>query len=495
MMVNPNTIWLAFDIGTTGTKAALIDGRGRVRHSAYTAYPTYTADGGYVEQNAADWWKAVIAVCRDLSGSSALGSVEGIALTGQMQNVILVDEDGNPVHPVLLYSDTRARAEAEEINRNIGAERLRELTGNDQGADGLLAKLLWMERERSNVLQSTRHLLLGAADFIALLMTGAAAGDITTASVTGLINLENREFHDRPFFDEVGIGGCVDLLVSLVSGGAVIGTLTDSAARTLGLTTGLPVYLGPGDAGATTIGAGSGIAGRVYAYLGTSGWIGFTAPERAPIEQGAITVAHPTPDSYIQVAPLLTVGGNLEWVRDLFEQDDYDGMIAAALASPPSHLVYLPYLNGERSPIRDPLARGAFVGLNRRLTRVDLCRAVLEGVVYGYRHALEALNAPIDAAITLTGGGSRSEAWCQLFADILKTPVVIADDAENVALRGAALAAQVNAGVWPDYNPPDYFPVSATLPPDREHDGHFDHQYTLFRDLYPALKPIFARML
>src|SRR5690606_7293683 len=166
----------------------------------------------------------------------------------------------------------------------------------------------------------------------------------------------------------------------------------------------------------------SGESGWVYAYLGTSGWIAFTSAYRAMPDHGAFTLAHPQPTAYIQIAPLLTAGGNLEWARGVFGGGDYDTIIEQAGARPPSNLSYLPYLNGERSPFRDPLARGSFIGVDPRTSYNDFYRAVLEGVIYAYRHALDALLTSPPSALVLTGGGTRSEAWCQLFADILNLP-------------------------------------------------------------------------
>jgi xylulokinase len=135
--------WLAFDIGTTGTKAALIAADGRALRSAYRDYETFTADGGVVEQNAEDWWMAARDAVRGLTGSDS-EDIEGIALTGQMQDVILVDAEGMAVRPAILYSDSRAYVEAAELNATMGANQLRALTGNDQGAGSLLAKLRWL---------------------------------------------------------------------------------------------------------------------------------------------------------------------------------------------------------------------------------------------------------------------------------------------------------------------------------------------------------------
>jgi xylulokinase len=494
-MINPRKLWLAFDIGTTGLKAALVAPNGEIVRSVYRAYSTHTADGGIVEQNALDWWMAAVEACKELAKSDDFNRVEALALTGQMQDLILVDDKGNPVHLVILYSDSRARTEADRIVRSIGVERLRSLTGNDQDASSLLAKLLWLKLQQPQVLESARHLLLSAADFLAMKLTGVATTDTTTASTTGLMDLSTRTALSHAVLEEIGIGEAHRLLPQIAAGGTKAGVLTDTSAKELGLKAGTPVHHGPGDAGATTLGAGSGEAGSVYGYLGTSGWIAFTSPERALPDQGAITLAHPKQTYYIQIAPLLTAGRNLEWVRDLFGSDDFEKLIEKALQAEPSHLIYLPYLSGERSPFRDSLARGAFVGLNGRTSKADLYRAVLEGVINGYRHALNALLVLPATTVILTGGGTRSQAWCQLFADIANIPVAVAADAENVGVRGAVLAAQVSLGEQKSYNPPDYFPIKVTLQPNTKHREHYDQKYQLFRDTYPALKPIFGKMV
>jgi xylulokinase len=480
--------WLAFDIGTTGTKAALIGPDGRTLRSAYRSHHTLSAEGGVVEQLAEHWWEAVIEAAQELNATEA----EAIALTGQMQDLILVNAQGEPTHPVILYSDTRARDEASEINSRIGTERLRQLTGNEQGASSLLAKLLWLSHHEPETLAHSAHLLVGAADFVALKLTGTPVVDTTTASTTGLLDINTRTWLGHDLLSTLGLERIYPQLPPVRPGGSLVGTLRPDRAAQLGLREGIPVYHGPGDAGATTLGVGSGEPGNVYAYLGTSGWVAFTSTRRADPETGVFTLAHPHPARYITVAPLLTAGGNLDWVRDLFGVDDLASLIDEALSREPTSLIYLPYLNGERSPFSDPLARAALIGLNARHTRADLCRAVLEGVVYAYRHALEALVEEPVAHLTLTGGGTRSRGWCQLFADITRIPVAIAEDAEHVGARGAVLAAQVASTHYADYAPPGFFPVATSLQPGETQRAHYERQYGLFRAAYPALKPVFA---
>ncbi|MCC6614257.1 MAG: hypothetical protein IT320_12320 [Anaerolineae bacterium] len=479
------TTWLAFDIGTTGAKAALIDAQGRVIRSAFRGYPTHSAAGGVVEQSARDWWGAACASAREIDASSA----EAVVLTGQMQDVILVDQDAQPVYPVILYSDTRAHTETEAIHRELGAERLQEVTGNEQGAGSLLAKLRWLSRFEPGTLTRAVHLLTGAADYIALQLTNKAACDTTTVSTTGLMVLDTRHW-----LTEAGMEAITRLYPDLVPGGTLIGQVHQIGALTMGITAGIPVYLGPGDAGATTLGVGAGMPGVPYGYIGTSGWVAFTSSQRGDPAKGVFTLAHPTNDRTICVAPLLTAGGNLDWIKSVLAEDTHADLIQAALAQPASDLIYLPYLNGERSPISDPFARGAFIGLSAAHTRADLARAVLEGVAFAYRHALDTL---IDTPITrlvMTGGGTRSLGWCQMIADVCGVEVALDEDASNVGVRGALLAAQVARGDLPDYALPERDSQATALTPNDALHASYGRKYAWFREGYPALKGLFARM-
>lgn len=487
-----SALWLIFDIGTSGVKAALVSDDGVIVRSAAVGYPTYSAEGGVVEQDAGDWWRAVVESARAVVPDT--GAVRAIAITGQMQDLILVDASGAPLRPVILYSDTRAQAEAANVIERVGRDRIIALTGNDQGADSLWAKLMWVQRHELAALENAAHILFGAADYAVLKLTGRALTDTTTASTTGLLHLAARRWFDADTLDSFGIGTAAAKLPDLAPGGALAGELTPQAADTLGLRAGIPVYHAPGDAGATTIGAGSGEIGHVYGYLGTSGWVAFSDARPGSPEQGVFTLTHPHADRFVQVAPLLTAGGNLAWARGSFDAPDFESVIAQGLDRPLTNILYLPYLNGERAPFTDPFARAAFVGMGGGSERADLYRAVLEGVVFAYRHAIEALLPSGCERLTLTGGGTRSEPWCQLFADVLGIPIALAADAENVGVRGALLSAQVASGTLATYAPEGFFPVRAALQPNPNLHDRYSRKYALYLQAYPALKSLFASM-
>jgi xylulokinase len=494
--VNSESFWLVIDIGTSAAKAALMTTSGEISRSLSRTYRTDVYAGGVIEQQAEDWWNAVLDAIKSLDAQKV--SLQGVVLTGQMQNIILTHADGQPLRPVILYSDTRAQTEAAEIQQRITQKRLRTLTGNDQGADSLLAKALWLQRHEPSTLHNAHKLLIGAADYIALKLTGVSAADTTTASTTGLVRLHQRAWLDDQFFADAGLANLPRLLPKLVLGGTRVGNITASAASTSGLREGLPIYLAPGDAGAATLGVGSGESGQAYGYLGTSGWIAFSDQAVGSPEQGVLTLLHPRDGWYIPVAPLLTAGGNLEWmVRQMVGQHtveiDYGNLIEQAIQRQITPLIYLPYLNGERAPFSDPLARAAFIGINANTETLDLLRAALEGICFAYQHALDALLAQYPTTLILAGGGTRTPALSQLFADILGLNVAIVSDSEHVGLRGALLSMLVANGYFENYRPTGFFPSPVAIQPNMQHHEHYAQKYQIFRAAYPALKPIFTQ--
>jgi xylulokinase len=480
------TIFMALDIGTTGTKAALIDDQFNVLETAYQDYETHSAGGGIVEQNAEDWWNAAQKAALVLDGSKA----QAIVLTGQMQDLILLNDSGASIRPVILYSDSRATEEAAWVNAQIGTERLAALTGYDQEAGSLLAKLRWFQHHEPNSLANSAHLLIGAADVVAYRLTGQYVTDTTTAATSGLVDLNTHDWHSDDLLSALNLADVRPLLPRLVPGGANIGTLTAEGAAMMGVAPGLPVHLGPGDAGAATLGMGGGMPGRPYAYIGTSGWIAFTSAMRGDAARGVWTLPHPQPEMWIGVAPLLTAGGGFEWMRSIVGSPDVGTLIEQAISMHPSSegsLIYLPYLNGERSPIKDPAARGAFIGLTAQHTPDDLAYAVLEGTAFALRHALEALVQDVSIqALALTGGGARSAGWNQMLANVIGVPTQEAADPEYTTLRGAVAAAQ---GRWNVEAP-----IAATYAPDRIAHTHHSRRYTWYREAYPALRGLFSAM-
>lgn len=487
---------VAIDIGTTGAKAALVAQDGRVLARGYATYPTDTGEGNRVEQRPVDWWDATVAALTQLWAAVGVeeSTLAAVALSGQMQDLILLGAE-DALRPAILYADSRAQREAQELEATVGYAELTRVTGNEQGAASLLAKWRWVQTHEAKTLAACHTILLGAHNYVGWRLSGATACDYTTASTTGLLDL-------------FGNGWATDLLTRLelqatklpplLAADAQIGVVTHEAAAVTGLPTGLPVYTGAGDLAATTVGVGAGEAGRIYCYLGTSGWIATSLAQAQPNTQGGVfTLRHPDPTRFIQVAPMLTAGGNLDWVRtQILNKDDYTQINQLAATAPVgSHgVLYLPYLAGERSPFSDPNARACYIGISSRTERSDLVRAVMEGSCFAYRALLEALTTEA-TTLYVVGGGAQSSVWMQILADVIGCPVQVVANPADAAARGAAIIVGRALGWYDTFVPhPAFFPVSQTLHPNPTAGATYQALYPLFTRLYPQLRDSFTTL-
>jgi xylulokinase len=493
---------IALDIGTTGTKAALVDGAGRLLATGYADYPTYTASGGVVEQEPADWWRATCAALAELwhaAAADAAQRVAAVALSGQMQDLILLGAEG-AIGRAILYSDTRAQVEAVGIAEEISQAELTRITGNEQGASSLLAKWLWLQTHEPQRLAACRKILVGAHEYIGWHLYGAAGADYTTAATTGLLDLNANRWS----FDLLtALGLDADKLPGLHAATSVQGEVTAAASAATGIPAGTPVFRGAGDLAATTVGVGAGEPGRLYCYLGSSGWIAASLDHAVPQPSaGIFTLRHPDPQRYIQVAPMLTAGGNVDWWRTQLvagggRQASYAELNDLVAAAPVGSggVIYLPYLAGERSPFSDPNARGAFIGLSTHTTPAELARAVLEGVAFAYRSLRDALQIQQKGPLYMVGGGAKSPIWPQILADVLACPVQVVAAPGDAAARGAAIIAGVGLGWYPSFTPAaDFFPVTHSCAPQAEASQRYADLYSVFQQLYPQLRPAFTEL-
>jgi len=495
---------IALDIGTTAAKAAVVDCNGKIYASVSATYPLFK-QGPEVTQSPSDWWQATQQCIRSLLDAYHKKSeLSAVVLTGQMQDLILLDSQ-NVLAPAILYSDLRAVQEANQIYEQIGEETLIRVTGNLQDASSLLAKLLWLREHSPEFYTSAERILIGAHDYITYRLCGAAVTDYTTASTTGLFDL-NRNQWAESLMTQLQLR--CDWLPDLLPYEQPAGRVSRSAGEATGLPEGLPVFHGVGDAAAATIGAAAGEGSCWYVYLGTSGWLAavFDSPPVDP-RSGIFNLRHPDGKRLILIGPMLTAAGNFEWLAQQFgglesstaleNLTSYEKLThLAAKAAPGSNgVLFLPYLNGERSPFRDPNARGVFFGLSLSTARQEMYRAVLEGVAFAMRTIRDSMpseHAP--ERLSLVGGGARSLLWGQIFADVFDCPVVILADPGEVGTRGAALAAAKALGWQPNLTPADYFPIEHTLYPIRENVTCYNRLYPVFCSLYPHLKSSFQAL-
>ncbi len=480
---------IALDLGTTGVKAAIVNRTGEITASTHREYPT-TVRGNEVEQDPRDWEAAAFDAIRELAGSLNGGSPSAIALTGQMQDLIL---EGPEPSPAILYNDTRARAEFDEVDRLYGLDRLAAESGNAQDASGLAAKLLWVSRHEPELYKSATKLLLGAHDHVAYRLCGKAATDCTTASTTGLLVLDTNSWN-LALLRALGLR--TDLLPELAGPDGTVSGLSAQAARATGLPVGLPVIHGAGDAASTTIGSGAGEDGSMSINLGTSGWLAMTTAG-LPVDasRGVYNLRHPDGKRLIVIGAPATAAGNYDWFRESAMPGEdraqaFARLSEEAAAAKPGTILYLPYLAGERSPFKDPDARAAFIGMGRGTGRGDLARAVMEGVAFSLRAVRDAIESSGMVA-TLVGGGARSPLWCSILASVLDCGISVPANPDEAGVRGAAIIAGRALGWFTGYGAPKGFlPVTAAYQPRPDWVSAYDAVYPAFLSAGEKLREV-----
>lgn len=496
---------LGLDLGTGGTRAILVAADGSIVAGHSVDHPLSTPRPGWAEQDPEDWWRSATAAIRGaIAKAGPSARVVGIGLSGQMHGLVMCDAKGTPLRPCILWCDQRSAAQCVEAERRIGLDRLLSLAGNRMLAGFTAPKILWC-REHEPELERRAAVHLLPKDWLRHRLSGTFATEVSDASGTLLFDCPRRCFSE----ELCGLLG-IDLrtMPPCFESPVVSSRLSREAADALGLAAGTPIVGGGGDQAAQAIGTGLVREGPVSLTLGTSG-CSFAVRHRWPGNPGGVLHAfcHAVPGTWHLMGVMLSAGGSLRWFRDEVARDlvplarskgvdPYELICEEAASVPPGAegLSFLPYLSGERTPISDPHARGAFVGISTAHHRPHLARAVLEGITFGLADGLDLIRAagtPI-ASLRLSGGGARDLFWRQMIADVVGCPTTLVNTTEGAAY-GAALLAGVGAGVHPSIEvavdaairETDRLEPSASAPayrPPRERA----------RRLYPLLREWFA---
>ena len=488
--------FIGIDSSTTATKTILVDENGAVAGVSAQEYPYDTPRPLWSEQHPDLWWDASVKSIRQILAGTGLdpAGVKGIGLTGQMHGLVLLDKDGEVLRPALLWNDQRTGAECDEIRAKVGRTHLVQITGNDALTGFTAPKILWVKNNEPDIYARVQQILL-PKDYVRYQLTGRYATDKAGGAGTLLFNLKKRTWSNE-MTQALGIDP--GWLPPTYEGPAVTGYISEAAAEATGLKVGTPVVGGGGDQAAQAVGVGAVEPGLIALTLGTSGVVFASAAEPFIEPEGRLhAFCHAVPGRWHLMGVMLSAAGSLRWYRDILAPDvDFDDLLAPASDIPPGceGLLFLPYLNGERTPHPDPLARGAFVGLTVRHRQPHFTRAVLEGVAFGLRDGFELMKAAGLTGIKqvrVSGGGAKSPLWRQILADVLNVELVTVNTTEGAAY-GAALLAGVGAGAWPDVDTACRACVTLTgsTAPQAETVAKYRPVYAQYQALYPSLKDV-----
>jgi xylulokinase len=504
------SVFLGIDIGTSGTKTLAIDPTGKILAEATAGYPCHHPKPLWSEQDPEDWWQATIKTVRQVMKAAKLepAAVKSIGLSGQMHGSVFLDAQDRVIRPALLWNDQRTAAECGEIERAAGGRRkLIKLVANPALTGFTAPKILWLRNHEPKNFAALRKVLLPKDD-IRRRLTGEYATDVSDASGTLLLDVAKRTW-SKPLLSKLELDPA--LFARCYESEEVTGKLTPAAAKTLGLSTNCAVVGGAGDCAAGAVGNGIVSRGSLSTSIGTSG-IMFVHSDEVQIDpEGRLhTFCHAVHGKWHMMGVSLSGGGCLQWFRNRLCQADsvaakraktdvYKLLTQEAAAVKPGSegLFFLPYLAGERTPHADPDARACFIGLTLAHGRGHMTRAVMEGVAYAMRDSLSIireLGVPVKQ-IRASGGGSKSQLWRQIQADVFGQPVCTINAEEGPAY-GVALLAAVGAGAYKSIEEAckatiqvvKETPVVATA------QKHYDRGFPIYQGLYQSLKGRFKEI-
>jgi xylulokinase len=494
---------LVYDIGTTSVKSAVFDLSGLPVGSMSVPYRTEFPRPGWAEQDPEQFWDAVVKGTRELFArpEAASWEIAAVGLTGHMNGCLPVDARGNPTYRELIHADSRSGLQSARIRSLFGEDYLYRETANRTDEHLSLPKILWLRDEQEAAFNKTAW-FLNAKDYLRFKLTGALGyTDFSDASLTGAFNPEKRDWAwdiidalslPRERFPAAG---------SSIERG---GFLTQEAAAILGLAQGIPVSLGGGDAACATRGSGITGGGEAYISLGSSAWASRLAPSPVLDPKRRIQNFFDLDGRSCNVCGTLQSAGiAVDWALGILrgsgsgDSTDYRQIERELEGVPPGSegVVFLPYLMGERTPHWDASARGMFIGLSLSSNSKTLLRSVYEGTAFGLKEIIDIygdIAQPVDSLVLL-GGGIRSDFWRRLICDVIGKPVVIHPFPTHAISLGAAMAAGVAAGLWPDL---EQAPGAGTLAgerlmPDPEKAAVYGRYSAGGRGIYGRVKPVF----
>lgn len=502
MHINTTPRLIGIDLGTSSLKVVLLNDAAQVVGVATSNYPILSNGLDQAEQNPEDWWKALRAALHDALAQcdGRTDNVRGIGLSGQMHGIVALDVRHRPLRPAILWADQRGSEEAALIEQTIGNDKLVETTGSSASVAFSAAKILWLRRHEPDLFARCVK-ILQPKDYLHLRLTGELATEATDASGTLLFDLRQRDWSDM-LLDALELPR--HLFAPVYPSLSQVGTVSAFAASELGIPAAIPVIVGAGDTPAQAVGYGVIESGTVLATISSGGQL-FASIDQPRIDSaGRVhTLCHISPDRWYVLGALQAAGLALSWFRDQLLQDQtspsFEALTEAAadISVGARGLIFLPYLLGERTPHMDNQARAVFFGFSLQHDRAAATRAVMEGVAFAFRDALNvfrSINVPVDT-VYLGGGGSRSPLWRRIFADVLGVPVHLPAAAQGAA-QGAALLAGVGVGHFKDLaETANTAPrIVETIEPQAMNTARYDELYAIYTGLYANLREQFIAL-
>jgi len=442
---------LAYDLGGTAFKGALIDLEGReITLDVVKQEPPVPDHRGWSEKDPEAWWRDFLRLTGSLLAKPEAVSAEilGLAVCGITRTQVFLDRAGEPIRPAITWADGRATEQAARLVFSQARRDPRCRTFGPVNAYHTLSRILWVKEEEPHNFAKV-HVVLEPKDYLNFRLTGETACD--DVSLSRLLTVSDRT-PAQDLFDSVNLPK--DTIPVLKKPQEKLGIVRKNLEEPLDRLAGIPVFVGGMDAWCGSLGVGSVQAGEAFNVSGTSEVFGVVTASFTEAE-GLVTL--PWGDDLYQIGGPSQAGADcLAWYIDAFERPGSGITPADLLYELPGFvrrkepILFLPYIRGERTPLWDPDVRGAFLGINRQHCRTDFLWAILEGVAFSNRQVLEMATAEEACRvqeIRITGGAAASDIWCQTKADVLNLPVIRTRSTE-AGLLGTAMVVLTGLGEY-----------------------------------------------
>lgn len=488
-------LYIGIDLGTSSVKLLLMDGSGKVKNTVLREYPLYFPHHGWSEQEPEDWYRETIAGLKELLDGFDGKEAAGISFGGQMHGLVMLDDKDQVIRPAILWNDGRAKDENDYLNHEIGKETLSKYTANISFTGFTAPKILWVKKNEPENFARIKKIML-PKDYLAYRLTGVHCTDVSDASGMLLLDVEKRAW-SKEMCDICGISE--EMLPKLYESYECVGTLLPEISAQLGLGDHVKVAAGAGDNAAAAVSTGTVGAGSCNISLGTSGTV-FIALQKFGVDKN--NALHSFCDAngayHLMGCMLSAASCNKWWMEEILDSQDYGREQEKIVKLGENHVYYLPYLMGERSPYNDPDARAAFIGMTMDTTRADMTQAVLEGVAFALRDCLEAaksLGIQIERA-KICGGGAKSLLWRRIIANVLNIKLDILDAEEGPSL-GAAMLAAAACGEYASVEEAAAMIVktTGTIEPEIGLVEKYEARYQQYKNIYPACRPLFGKLI
>jgi len=489
---------LGIDIGTSGVKAGLFRADGRLVALAHVPCRHDSPRPGWAETPPERWWRALMEVLKKLADErpGCLGEVGAVGFSALYPALCALDGAGRPLRSAILYCDQRSTEQVKNIARKTSLAGIEKQIGN-RVVPGTcsVTSILWIRDHEPGIYRRTK-VFCHANSYIGFKLTGRVAMDRTNVSLTGLAAMGREGCFSASLAQRYGVD--LDKLPPVVESTEVIGRITAKAARQTGLKQGTPVVMGAGDAVSAAFGAGLAGVGNIFYAAGTTDCAVLataTPPKDARFANGAYC----TPKLWVSIGTMTSTGAAVEWFARAFlgagkTAADVERLAASASAGS-SGLLFLPYLQGERTPVWDPEARGVLLGLSLNTSLANGARAILEGAALGLREVVETLESSYNirgkAKIIAAGGCTRNKLWMKIKASALGRPIRVLKFQESSAL-GAAIMAGLGTGIY--RTPQAALSATAgmrsfqTIHPLASWQKIYEQYYPIYRRLYGRLR-------